>query len=198
MTSQDPYHYIWWLGARSAGLVAFGLAAAVVIDGLSMSTSREKRRYAARKVLHEQLALAAVVAVALHGILLLADPSLHPGLAGVVVPFAAPYRPLWTACGIIAAYLIGLLGLTYYARKVIGSRRSRKLHRLMPAIYVSAAVHMLGAGSDRGTLWLRLSVLATAMPIAVMLVLRLRALSGAKGSASARRPAKGIVDVSAS
>jgi sulfoxide reductase heme-binding subunit YedZ len=173
MTGRDPLNYVWWLGARSAGLVAFGLAAASVIVGLSMSTSLRPRRYAANKAQHEQLAVWTMVAVAIHGALLLADRWLRPGLVGVLVPFAAPYRPLWTGLGVIAASLVALLGLTYSARGLIGARRWRKLHRFTPAIYVLAAAHMLGAGSDRGTLGLRLAVLVTAVPIGALLGVRL-------------------------
>jgi methionine sulfoxide reductase heme-binding subunit len=173
VTGRDPFDYVWWLGARSAGLVAFCLAAASVIVGLSMSASMQRRRYAASKDLHEQLALGSIVAVAVHGAMLFADRWLRPGLLGVLVPFAAPYRPLWTGLGVIAAYLAALLGLTYYARGLIGARRWRKLHRFTPVIYVLAAAHMLGAGSDRGTVGLRLLVLGTAVPIGALLGVRL-------------------------
>jgi sulfoxide reductase heme-binding subunit YedZ len=91
----------------------------------------------------------------------------------VLVPFAAPYRPLWTGLGVLAAYLAGLLGLSYYARGLIGTRRWRKLHRFTPVIYVLAAAHMLGAGSDRGTIGVRLLVLGTAVPIGALLGVRL-------------------------
>src|SRR4051794_11091197 len=105
MTGRDPLHYVWWLGARSAGLVAFGLAAASIIAGLSMSTKARRKRYAATKDVHEQLALGALVAIGVHGVMLFADTWLRPGLAGLLVPFAAPYRPLWTGLGVIAAYV---------------------------------------------------------------------------------------------
>jgi sulfoxide reductase heme-binding subunit YedZ len=177
MTGRDPFQYVWWLGARSAGLVAFALAAGSVIVGLSMSTSKStpkgRRRYAASKDLHEQLALGAIVALAIHGAMLFADRWLRPGLLGVLVPFAAPYRPFWTGLGVIAAYFAAVLGLTYYARGLIGTRRWRKLHRLTPVIYVLAAAHMLGAGSDRGTIGVRLLVLGTATPIGALLGVRL-------------------------
>ena len=197
MNGQDPLQYLTWLGARSAGLVAFGLAAAGVIVGLAMSTSKagKRRRVAARKDLHEQLALAALVAIALHGVLLLSDRWLRPGVVGILVPFAAPYRPLWTGLGVLAAYFAALFGLSYYARRLVGARRWRKLHRFTPIIYVLSAMHMLGAGSDSGTLWLRGLVVATAVPIAVLLALRLAEAYRRSGAAarSAREPAARVV-----
>jgi sulfoxide reductase heme-binding subunit YedZ len=172
----SPADHMWWLASRSAGLVAFGLAAFSVIVGLTMSTSLERRKYAARKVLHEQAALACMVAIALHGVLLLGDRWLHPGVVGVLVPFAMPYRSPWTGFGILAAYLAALLGLSFYARGRIGPRRWRSLHRLIPLVYVLAVVHMLGAGADRATLGLRLAVVGTAVPIAALLAIRLLAV----------------------
>jgi sulfoxide reductase heme-binding subunit YedZ len=74
---------------------------------------------------------------------------------------------------VIAAYLAALLGLTYYARGMIGPRRWRKLHRITPVIYVLAVAHLLGAGSDRGTIGVRLLVLGTAVPIGALLGVRL-------------------------
>jgi methionine sulfoxide reductase heme-binding subunit len=185
LSDRDPFHYLTWLGARSAGLVAFGLAAAAVIVGLAMSSSKSnppaRRRYAATKDLHEQLALAALVAIALHGVLLLADSWIRPGLAGVLVPFATPYRAFWTGIGIMTAYLAMLLGLSFYARRLIGAVRWRRMHRLTPVVYVLAAAHMLGAGSDRGTPALRLAVVATAIPITALVALR---LAGARNPAT--------------
>jgi methionine sulfoxide reductase heme-binding subunit len=197
VNARDPLQYLTWLGARSAGLVAFGLAAAGVIVGLAMSTSKagKRRRLVERRDLHEQLALAALVAIALHAVLLLADRWLRPGVVGILVPFATPYRPLWTGLGIIAAYLATGFGLSYYARRLVGARRWRKLHRFMPIVYVLAAVHMLGAGSDRGTIWLRGLVVATAVPIAILLALRLAEAYRRAGAAarSAREPAARVV-----
>ena len=43
--------------------------------------------------IHEHTALAGLVAIAVHGITLLGDPWLHPGVGGVAVPFAMGFRP---------------------------------------------------------------------------------------------------------
>ena len=41
----------------------------------------------------------ALVAIAVHGVTLLGDRWLHPGLAGIAVPFAMGYRPSFTGLG---------------------------------------------------------------------------------------------------
>jgi sulfoxide reductase heme-binding subunit YedZ len=171
--NHDAFHHLWWLASRSAGLVAFGLAAFSVILGLTMSTGMSVRKRAARRDLHEQVALASLAALALHGLFLFGDRWLRPGIVGLLVPFTMPYRTPFTGLGILAGYVAVILGLTYYLRGRIGPRRWRSLHRLTPLVYVLAAVHALGAGADRGTLGLRLAVIGTAVPIVALLVVRI-------------------------
>ena len=69
------------------------------------------------KALHEQTALAGLVAIAIHGITLLGDRWLHPGVSGILVPFHMGYRPVFTGLGILAGYLAAALGLTFYVRE---------------------------------------------------------------------------------
>jgi hypothetical protein len=75
--------------------------------------------------LHEQTALAGLVSIAVHGVTLLADPWLRPGLAGVLVPFASPHHPLFTAAGVVAGYLAVVLG----SASMSGSGSGRPSHR---------------------------------------------------------------------
>ena len=44
----------------------------------------------------------------------------EPGIAGITVPFAMGFRPLFTGLGVIAGYLAALLGLSFYFRRRIG------------------------------------------------------------------------------
>jgi sulfoxide reductase heme-binding subunit YedZ len=119
------------------------------------------------------VALVALVAIAVHGLALLGDQWLKPGLRGIAVPFALSYRPSFTGLGIIAGYLALLLGPSFYVRKRIGARRWRKLHRFTVAVWVLSAVHTLGSGSDRSQLWLVSIVLAPVVPIVFLVVLRM-------------------------
>ncbi len=138
-----------------------------------------------------------LIAIAVHGITLLGDPWLKPGLAGITVPFSMAYQPLFTGLGIIGGYLAALLGLSFYARRRIGARLWRKAHRLTVVVYALAVVHTIGAGTDASTPWMRWWLLATAPPIAVLFVIRLvgarRGAPGAPpaGVRSAGRPIAG-------
>jgi hypothetical protein len=119
----------WWIVSRSSGLVAFVLVTISVFLGLTMAGKPVRQPGFARtmKALHEQTALAALVAIGVHGLAILADPWLKPGVAGVTVPFALGSHRFSVAAGIVAAYLALLLGLSFYfaARSVPGSGARR-------------------------------------------------------------------------
>jgi sulfoxide reductase heme-binding subunit YedZ len=66
------------------------------------------------------------------------------------------------------------LGLTYYARRRIGARRWRQMHRATVLVYVLVVMHSLGSGTDGASGWFTALVVLTALPILVMLVLRYR------------------------
>ncbi len=167
----DPTQHIWWLASRASGLVALGLITASVMLGLAMAGKRLRGRNLA--ALHEQLSLAGLVAIAVHGLTLVGDPWLHPGLKGIAVPFAMSYRTVFTGLGIAGGYLAAALGLSFYARRRIGARLWRKLHRLTIVAYVLALVHTIGAGTDAGTPWLRTFMVATAVPVGILFLARL-------------------------
>jgi methionine sulfoxide reductase heme-binding subunit len=166
----NPLDYPFWLASRSAGVVAYILLSASVILGLAMAT----RLVAGRdvRVLHERIALLALGAVAAHGLMLLADGWLHPGLSQILIPFTTGYRPVWTGLGILAAYGAAGLSLTYYARRRLGHRRWRAAHRLIPIAWALAAAHVIGAGTDVVSLWLQVILAATIAAIVVLIVQR--------------------------
>jgi sulfoxide reductase heme-binding subunit YedZ len=73
----------------------------------------------------------------------------------------------------LGAYAAAFLGLSFYARKRIGGKRWRKLHRATPVVYAMGLIHTLGAGTDAGSSWLRAFMLATAVSATVLLGRRL-------------------------
>jgi sulfoxide reductase heme-binding subunit YedZ len=178
----------WWLASRSAGVVAYLLLSGSVVLGLAMALRAAPPRLApGLRVLHERIAVVALGAVAAHGALLLGDGVLRPGLRGVLVPFALSYRPVWTGIGILAGYLAAGLSLTYYARRRIGARRWRAAHRLIPVAWAMAAVHVIGAGTDAGSLWLQVPLALTMSAVLVLLGRRVLAARPARGAGPPRR-----------
>ena len=173
MTGPNPVDYAWWLASRASGIVALALITASVMVGLLMASKLMRRRGRGLRRVHESTALTGLVAIAVHGITLLGDAWLHPGIVGVTVPFAIAYRPLSTGLGIVAGYLAAIFALSFYVRRRIGARRWRRMHRLTVVAYAMALVHALGAGTDTSIPAVRTAVLVSAIPAVVLLAIRL-------------------------
>src|SRR4029450_5681265 len=75
------------------------------------------------------------------------------GPTALVVPGIAPYRPVSTAFGVVAAELAALIVLSFRVRAKIGAKAWRRLHWATFAIFLAATVHGLGAGTDTGQSW---------------------------------------------
>jgi sulfoxide reductase heme-binding subunit YedZ len=164
--------HIFWITSRAAGGAALLLASASVALGLMMSSKRKSANKRDLRALHEALSLTTLAMVALHGLSLLGDSYLHPGLSGIAVPLVGGYRPLWTGLGIIAGYGLAVLGLSYYCREWIGAARWRRLHRLTAVFWVAAVLHTIFAGSDAAEIWFLAISGALVLPAALLLGLR--------------------------
>jgi sulfoxide reductase heme-binding subunit YedZ len=170
----DPLTHIWWIASRASGIVALLLVTISVGIGLTMSAKLMRKRGLGPKLaaIHEQTALAGLVAIGVHGVTLLGDPWLHASLSGISVPFVLGYRTFFTGLGIIGGWLAALLGLSFYVRRWIGPALWRKAHRATVVVYVLGLVHAIGAGTDASTSWLRWFMALTAIPIAGLFLRR--------------------------
>lgn len=163
----DPSQHLWWLASRSFGVVAIALISLSVGLGLALSGKllRGRGMPARVKTLHEALAVSGLIAILIHGLLLLGDPYLDPGLAGIALPFALASQPVWTAIGIIGGWLAAIVTLSFYVRRWIGVPVWRWLHRWTLAVYVLGIAHTLGSGTDARSTWLLAILGVTAVPI---------------------------------
>lgn len=180
----------WWLASRASGVVALVLVTVSVMIGLAMAGKVLRVPGLSRKLMavHEQTALAGLIAISVHVITLLGDPFLDPGVSGVTVPFAMDFETFFTGLGVIAAYLALLLGLSYYARRRIGTKTWRKAHRATVLVYALGLVHALGAGTDTSAIWFRWWVMATTPIVGGLFVYRvLEGRAKAKAKAAKAR-----------
>ncbi len=170
----DPSTHVFWITSRAAGISALVLSGLAVSAGLALGgrLALVRRRAPLLRTLHEALSLAVLAALAVHGLALLGDPYLDAGPADIAVPLAGSYRPFWTALGIVGAYGLAALSLSYYARARIGVARWKTLHRFVALFWLLGAVHALGAGTDAGQAWFLALYAATVLPPLVLLVLR--------------------------
>jgi sulfoxide reductase heme-binding subunit YedZ len=102
---------------------------------------------------HRFLSLLMLGAVALHGVTLMLDKTVHIGIAALLVPGLAAYRPVATALGVLTLEVGALIVVSFRFRKRIGFRTWRRLHWLTYAIFLAATAHGIGAGTDTSQPW---------------------------------------------
>ena len=190
-TYTDPSDHVFWLASRGMGVAALVLISLSVGFGLALSgrISRAPGVPATFKRLHEAIGIAGLVMIAGHGLLLLGDPYLRPGIAGIALPFAMESQPVWTGVGILGGWLAAIVGLSFYVRKWIGTQVWRWLHRWTLGVYAMSIAHTLGSGSDASSVWLVYILLITAAPIIFLTVYRwLPAERKARKQAERRAP----------
>ncbi len=145
----------FWILARASGLVAYMLLTASILAGIVLKARPFGRalRPAAVTDLHRFLALLGLTALALHGATLVLDDVVSISPAALIVPGLVPYRPLWTALGVLAGELMLLVYASFSLRKRIGNRAWRRLHWLTYLVFALATLHGLAAGSDSHQPW---------------------------------------------
>lgn len=167
-----------WFASRACGLVALLLLTGTVVLG-ALHTGRAATAAWPRFVvhgLHRNLALLAVVFVAMHVATAILDPYAGIRWIDAVVPFASGYHPFWTGLGAAALDLLAALVVTSLARTRLPLPLWRGVHRAAYGLWPVALAHGLGIGDADSRLgWVRGVDLACALAVAVAVVARLRA-----------------------
>lgn len=145
----------FWLLARASGLTAYGLLTASVLAGLVLKARPFGRALKAASTtdIHRFLALLGLGMLAMHGVTLALDRTLHMPLAGLFLPGASPYRPAAVAVGVVAAELMALIYLSFFLRSRIGVRNWRRLHWATYLLFLLATVHGVASGTDSSQPW---------------------------------------------
>jgi sulfoxide reductase heme-binding subunit YedZ len=149
----DSVQALWYL-TRAAGLLAYLLLWLSTAWGLAV-TSKIFDPLLHRTFtydMHQYLSLLAIGFTVLHVGVLVADRYLPFSVAQILVPFIAPYRPLWVGVGVIGLYLTLLVTVTFYIRRWIGQKTFRTIHLASFLAYAAVTLHGLLAGTD-STLW---------------------------------------------
>jgi sulfoxide reductase heme-binding subunit YedZ len=170
-----------WTTARASGMAALLCSSLALAAGLLMALRPITLRghKLELRAAHEALALATFALLVVHGVSLFLDPVLKPGVTGVLVPFGSGFARLGVGLGQIAAYGMVGLGLTFYARRRLGSERWRRAHRAIPIFWAMAVGHAALTGTDAFTWWFLLSI---APPVLAGLALLGRRHLAAAGS----------------
>lgn len=138
-----------WYVVRASGLVAFGALTLSVWLGLATSTRLlGPKRMRSLVGWHQTLAWTGISMLGLHAGALLFDPTLHFGLAALLVPFAAPWSPAAVAAGVVAGWTMLAIASSFRLKRWIGQKGWRRLHYLSFGAFVLALGHALVAGTD--------------------------------------------------
>jgi sulfoxide reductase heme-binding subunit YedZ len=164
--------HLFWIISRGAGTTALILSSVSVCFGLVMAGRITRGNGADRRAYHEILSLSVMVAIVVHGLSLLGDSFLHPSLIDVTVPFALGYERLASTLGIVSAWAMICLGLSFYFRDRIGRKRWKQIHMFTLLAWLGGLVHTLVEGTDAGQLWYLILVAVTTAPVIVLLALR--------------------------
>jgi methionine sulfoxide reductase heme-binding subunit len=139
-----------WYVTRAAGIISYLLVWLSTVWGLAVTNKilDPVLHRAFTYDFHQFLSLLAIGFVFLHVGVLLADKYLPFSVAQILVPFVAPYRPVWVGLGTIGLYFTLLVSITFYIRKWIGQKTFRLIHLASYLAFIGTALHGLFAGTD--------------------------------------------------
>ncbi|MEZ4220405.1 MAG: ferric reductase-like transmembrane domain-containing protein [Polyangiaceae bacterium] len=139
-----------WITSRAAGVTAFLALSLDVAFGLFISTRAADRLIPRARVVevHQWLSVVALATTAIHAGALLGDRFVRFDVLDLLVPFLSTYRPLAVALGVVAAYGLLVVHLSFSWRKRIGAKVWRSLHYASFGAYAAALIHGVAAGTD--------------------------------------------------
>jgi sulfoxide reductase heme-binding subunit YedZ len=145
-----------WFTMRATGVVALLLLSATMVLGILTAGRARTRSWPAfaQADLHKRVSLLAMSFLALHVLTAVLDTYVPVGWAAALVPFASPYRTLWTGLGTVGVDLMVAVAVSSALRQRISARTWRGIHWLAYGSWPVAMAHSLGMGTDASTLWL--------------------------------------------
>ena len=176
-----------WYVTRAAGIVSYLLLWLSTVWGLAVSNKilDPVLHRAFTYDFHQFLSLLAIGFIILHIGVLLADQYLPFSVAQILVPFAAPYRPVWVGLGTIGLYLTLLVSITFYIRRWIGQKTFRAIHLVSYLAFLAAAAHGLFAGTDSPLPPVQLMYAVTSLTVVFLTVYRIVTRNRLRGQSAA-------------
>ncbi len=187
--------HLWWYTARAAGIVAWALATSAVVLGLLLSGRFGRRPKPAWLLdLHRFLGALVVAFVAVHVGALVADSTVHFGIAELAVPFASAWKPVAVAWGVVAAWLLLAIELTSLVQRRLPRRFWHAVHLTSFGVFGASTVHALTAGTDASNSWFRWFALASGVVVVNLTVLRIvsRRVGRARPQGRAGAPTRSV------
>ncbi len=140
----------FWYVTRAAGITGYLLLWLSTAWGLAVPSRilQGKLHGTYTFDFHQFVSLLAIGFIALHVGILMLNSYLPFSFAQLLVPFIAPYRPLWVGVGVLSMYIVLLVTVTFYIRDRIGSKAFRIIHVFSLLAFFGAALHGYFSGTD--------------------------------------------------
>jgi sulfoxide reductase heme-binding subunit YedZ len=168
---------IWEL-IRGSGILAYVMLSVSTLLGMAISMRAldwlTKRSHVYEG--HQSISIVALAFTCVHGTALIFDKYIGFSVADILIPFAAGWRPIAVALGIVSFYTLAIVTGTSYVRRHIGQRAWRTIHYSSFVAWGFAALHGVTAGSDSGSAWVQVMYVTTVGAVVTMLALRLMLL----------------------
>jgi sulfoxide reductase heme-binding subunit YedZ len=147
---------VLWFAARGAGIVSLLMLTASAVFGLVTVTRFQAAGWPRffNYEMHRRVSLLSVAFLATHILAAVFDPYLKLGPAAALVPFAASWKPVPVAFGVISLYLVVALIATSLLRKHLGQRAWRLVHWTSYLMWPLAFAHTVTVGSDALAPWM--------------------------------------------
>jgi predicted ferric reductase len=165
----------WWYVARAGGIVAWTLLVASVVWGLLLSVKVRPAGTTRPWILdlHRFLGGLVVVFLGVHLGALVADSTVHFGVADLAVPLASAWKPGAVAWGVVAAWLVIAIELTSLAQRHLPRRLWHAVHLASFVVFAASTVHALTAGTDASNEYFRGFALISSAVVLNLTVLRI-------------------------
>jgi sulfoxide reductase heme-binding subunit YedZ len=167
-----------WYATRAAGIVTLLLLTASTALGILTATRLGTVRWPRFIVigLHRNVAVLALVFLALHVGTTVIDTYTSIGLQDAIVPFLSGYKRVWLGLGAIASDLLLTLTVTSVLRHRMRPGLWRAVHWTGYLCWPVALAHGLGIGTDSGKDWVFYLALVCIGVVAASLAARLAQL----------------------
>lgn len=163
-----------WELIRASGLIAYILLSAAVALGIAVRVRGldwlMKRAWTFES--HQVTSVLALAFTGVHVLLLLGNSHVTFSVWEILVPGISSWRPVATALGTTALYLLAFLVASSYVRAKIGQKTWRAIHYGAFLAWGAALAHGIGSGSDSDVLWVKYLYLATGSLVVFLIAFR--------------------------
>jgi sulfoxide reductase heme-binding subunit YedZ len=165
---------IWYL-MRATGMVALVLLTLTLAAGIAGVRRWSARGWAQATMtfLHRNVALLAVILLAIHVVTAIVDPYVSIGWFAAIVPLTSHWKSLWVGLGALSLDIMVALVITSLIRSHLPHRLWRAVHWLAYASWPLAVVHGFGSGTDSSTGWARAVYVASIVVVGAAVAWRI-------------------------